>query len=184
MLKPVLTLAPLPPFPPTKIVPAVYRFLGVSFAATPTQLGYITLSRALVQALSSPLGGIAGGWHPPLELAGLASAASWRPRKAALQPQPAAALAMLPADSLQLLPMARLLQGTACTAGVSWVPAASCGPPAPRPLPPAARWRRGWRCGVPTAWGWPWCCPTRRRDRGGGGGGGGRAAGPQPRCAP
>jgi hypothetical protein len=43
------------------MVPAVYRFLGASFAATPTQLGYITLSRALVQALSSPLGGIAGG---------------------------------------------------------------------------------------------------------------------------
>jgi hypothetical protein len=42
------------------MVPAVYRFIGAAFDATPTQLGYITLSRALVQALSAPLGGIAG----------------------------------------------------------------------------------------------------------------------------
>ncbi|KAI3436365.1 hypothetical protein D9Q98_002418 [Chlorella vulgaris] len=43
-----------------QMVPAVYRFIGAAFDATPTQLGYITLSRALVQALSAPLGGIAG----------------------------------------------------------------------------------------------------------------------------
>ena len=50
-----------------QMVPAVYRFLGAAFEATPTQLGYITLSRALVQALSAPLGGVAGarsaGWR-------------------------------------------------------------------------------------------------------------------------
>ena len=44
-----------------QMVPAVYRSLGAAFSATPTQLGYITLSRALVQALCSPIGGIAGG---------------------------------------------------------------------------------------------------------------------------
>ncbi|KAL4424385.1 hypothetical protein ABPG75_001686, partial [Micractinium tetrahymenae] len=43
-----------------QMLPAVYRFIGASWGATPTQLGYLTLCRALVQALSSPLGGIAG----------------------------------------------------------------------------------------------------------------------------
>lgn len=43
-----------------QMLPAVYRFIGATWSATPTQLGYITLCRALVQALSSPLGGIAG----------------------------------------------------------------------------------------------------------------------------
>ncbi|EFN50878.1 hypothetical protein CHLNCDRAFT_141677 [Chlorella variabilis] len=43
-----------------QMVPAVYRSLGAAFSATPTQLGYIALSRALVQALTSPIGGIAG----------------------------------------------------------------------------------------------------------------------------
>ncbi|KAI7839840.1 hypothetical protein COHA_006425 [Chlorella ohadii] len=42
------------------MLPAVYSFIGASWSATPTQLGYITLCRALVQALSSPVGGIAG----------------------------------------------------------------------------------------------------------------------------
>ena len=41
-------------------LPAVYRFVGASFAASPSQLGYLTLSRALVQALASPLGGLLG----------------------------------------------------------------------------------------------------------------------------
>lgn len=49
-----------------QMLPAVYRWLGASWGASPTQLGVITLCRALVQALSSPLGGIAGapsvGW--------------------------------------------------------------------------------------------------------------------------
>lgn len=48
------------PFPMRQMLPAVYRFIGASWGATPTQLGTLTLCRALVQALSSPLGGIAG----------------------------------------------------------------------------------------------------------------------------
>ena len=44
-----------------QMLPAVYRFIGAAWGASPTQLGYITLSRALVQALSAPIGGIAGG---------------------------------------------------------------------------------------------------------------------------
>ena len=43
-----------------QILPAVYAWVGASFQATPAQLGYITLGRALMQALSSPLGGVAG----------------------------------------------------------------------------------------------------------------------------
>lgn len=43
-----------------QILPAVYAWVGASFKATPTQLGAITLGRAMMQALSSPLGGIAG----------------------------------------------------------------------------------------------------------------------------
>jgi hypothetical protein len=43
-----------------QILPAVYIEIGKAFTATPTQLGYLTLSRAIVQAFSSPFGGIAG----------------------------------------------------------------------------------------------------------------------------
>lgn len=43
-----------------QILPALYNALGKAFDATPTELGYLTLSRALVQAFASPLGGIAG----------------------------------------------------------------------------------------------------------------------------
>ena len=43
-----------------QILPAVYAEIGSAFKATPIQLGYLTLSRALVQAFASPLGGIAG----------------------------------------------------------------------------------------------------------------------------
>ena len=39
---------------------AVYIWVAASFEATPKQLGFLTLSRALVQALASPLGGIMG----------------------------------------------------------------------------------------------------------------------------
>lgn len=42
------------------ILPAMYNFVAQSFQATPTQLAIITLSRALVQALASPLGGLLG----------------------------------------------------------------------------------------------------------------------------
>ena len=46
-----------------QILPALYNALGKAFNASPTELGYLTLARALVQALSSPLGGIAGVAH-------------------------------------------------------------------------------------------------------------------------
>ncbi len=39
---------------------AAYKFIGESLKATPAQLGSITLTRALVQALSSPVGGLLG----------------------------------------------------------------------------------------------------------------------------
>ncbi|CAL8468475.1 g8015 [Coccomyxa elongata] len=45
------------------ILPAMYNFVAQSFQATPTQLAIITLSRALVQALASPLGGLLGHWY-------------------------------------------------------------------------------------------------------------------------
>ncbi|PNH07804.1 hypothetical protein TSOC_005693 [Tetrabaena socialis] len=43
-----------------QIVPALSRPLGCAFHATPHQLGLITSARAVVQALASPLGGLAG----------------------------------------------------------------------------------------------------------------------------
>jgi hypothetical protein len=43
-----------------QILPAVYAFVGASFNATPSQLGALTLGRAMVQALSSPAGGFLG----------------------------------------------------------------------------------------------------------------------------
>lgn len=43
-----------------QILPAVYSFIGASWNATPSQLGALTLARALVQALSSPIGGLLG----------------------------------------------------------------------------------------------------------------------------
>ena len=43
-----------------QILPAVYLFVAASFSASPKQLGYLTLCRALVQALASPLGGFLG----------------------------------------------------------------------------------------------------------------------------
>ena len=50
-----------------RILPAVYNFVGTTWNATPSQLGALTLCRALVQALSSPIGGFLGGsplWCP------------------------------------------------------------------------------------------------------------------------
>ena len=41
-----------------QILPALYSKVGASFEATPTQLGKITLARAFMQALSSPLAGV------------------------------------------------------------------------------------------------------------------------------
>ncbi|KIZ04451.1 hypothetical protein MNEG_3510 [Monoraphidium neglectum] len=43
-----------------QILPAVYLFVGSSLHATPSQLGTLTLCRALVQTLASPLSGILG----------------------------------------------------------------------------------------------------------------------------
>ncbi|KAK9845923.1 hypothetical protein WJX81_006083 [Elliptochloris bilobata] len=45
------------------VLPAVYRFVARSFNATPSQLGYITLARSMVQALSSPIGGFLGHYY-------------------------------------------------------------------------------------------------------------------------
>lgn len=43
-----------------QILPSLYKYVGKSFDASPRQLGYITLSCALVQALSAPFGGLLG----------------------------------------------------------------------------------------------------------------------------
>ena len=40
----------------------MYNFVAAAFDASPEQLGYLTLARALVQAAASPLGGILGGF--------------------------------------------------------------------------------------------------------------------------
>ncbi|KAK9838092.1 hypothetical protein WJX81_000768 [Elliptochloris bilobata] len=42
------------------VLPAAFKFIGAAMGATPTQLGQITLSRALVQAASSPMAGLLG----------------------------------------------------------------------------------------------------------------------------
>jgi MFS family permease len=47
-----------------QILPALYSRVGASLKATPTQLGYITLARAFVQALSSPLAGVSSEFYP------------------------------------------------------------------------------------------------------------------------
>ena len=41
-------------------LPALYSAVSAAFQTTPAQLGYLTLCRALVQAMASPAGGIAG----------------------------------------------------------------------------------------------------------------------------
>ena len=43
-----------------QILPAVYNFIGRTFDATPSQLGALTLSRAFMQAITSPVGGVLG----------------------------------------------------------------------------------------------------------------------------
>jgi hypothetical protein len=43
-----------------QVLPAVYLFVGTSLSATPSQLGTLTLCRALVQTLASPLSGVLG----------------------------------------------------------------------------------------------------------------------------
>lgn len=46
--------------PNPRPAPAVYLFVGTSLNATPSQLGTLTLCRALVQTLASPLSGVLG----------------------------------------------------------------------------------------------------------------------------
>ncbi|KAL4431153.1 hypothetical protein ABPG75_006409 [Micractinium tetrahymenae] len=41
-------------------LPALYKYVGRSFSATPRQLGFITLACALVQAVCAPIGGLMG----------------------------------------------------------------------------------------------------------------------------
>ena len=53
-----------------RILPAVYSFVGTTWDATPSQLGALTLCRALVQALSSPIGGFLGRPLLPLLVLG------------------------------------------------------------------------------------------------------------------
>lgn len=43
-----------------QLLPALYRFVGASFGASPATLGNLTLARALAQALASPAAGILG----------------------------------------------------------------------------------------------------------------------------
>lgn len=43
-----------------QLLPALYRFVGASFGASPGTLGNLTLARALSQALASPAAGILG----------------------------------------------------------------------------------------------------------------------------
>lgn len=45
----------------------VYSFIGAAWAASPSQLGAVTLARAMIQALSSPIGGLLGSFlHAPV----------------------------------------------------------------------------------------------------------------------
>lgn len=43
-----------------QILPALYNYVGQSFQASPSQLGTLTLCRALLQAISSPISGLCG----------------------------------------------------------------------------------------------------------------------------
>lgn len=45
-------------------LPSLYSAVSATFQTLPKQLGYLTLCRALVQALTSPLGGMAGECVP------------------------------------------------------------------------------------------------------------------------
>lgn len=43
-----------------QLLPSVYPYVARSLQASPAALGYLTLSRALVQSVASPLGGLLG----------------------------------------------------------------------------------------------------------------------------
>ena len=49
-----------------QLLPSLYAAISASFDATAQQLGYLTLGRALVQALFSPVGGLAGACRSSL----------------------------------------------------------------------------------------------------------------------
>lgn len=51
-----------------QVLPSVYFFAGTSWGASPTQLGQITLCRALVQALASPVSGFLGDRHDRISI--------------------------------------------------------------------------------------------------------------------
>ena len=44
-----------------QLLPSLYASVASSFSATAQELGWITFGRALVQAVASPIGGMAGG---------------------------------------------------------------------------------------------------------------------------
>lgn len=116
------TASVAPRVPPAKprrcdeqVLPAVYRYIGASWDASPTQLGYITLSRALVQALTAPVGGIAGVCAHGPRLVHSRLLLNWL--HAICTPPP------------PLHGSAHSAQATACTAPACWAPAAWCGRP-------------------------------------------------------
>ena len=160
-----------------QMLPAVYRVIAASWGATPTQLGYITLARALVQALSAPIGGIAGAGHPAVGHYRCKPARNgcWRCRCAPLAccsfhflPEISShccacghrlAGRLLTGGRLQALcggrvraallaPSAPVMQATACTVARWWAAAACCGHPRPQPLPPATLCARAWPYGL------------------------------------
>lgn len=59
-----------------QLLPALYRFVGQSFNAKPSQLGNLTLARALAQALASPLAGVLGHYTDRITVI-LAGSAIW-----------------------------------------------------------------------------------------------------------
>ena len=90
--------------------------------ASPSQLGYLTLSRAVVQALVSPIGGFLGEQghaHFPLNTAG---GKPMRNRRT-----PALDCSGLQIDSVHSDGLASLLKGTTTTGSGSSHLAASCG---------------------------------------------------------
>ena len=76
-----LRLAARPPRWP-QVLPAVYLFVGASLNATPSQLGTLTLCRALVQTMSSPLSGACRHPTGALPLTAAAAAALLQGRSA------------------------------------------------------------------------------------------------------
>eukprot|EP01025_Chloroclados_australasicus_P021392 TRINITY_DN224_c2_g1_i2.p1 TRINITY_DN224_c2_g1~~TRINITY_DN224_c2_g1_i2.p1 ORF type:complete len:531 (+),score=44.75 TRINITY_DN224_c2_g1_i2:400-1992(+) len=51
-----------------QLLPSVYRNVGATFSVTPDVLGMLTLSRAVMQALSSPVGGILGHYNDRIQV--------------------------------------------------------------------------------------------------------------------